>query len=65
VQAVKSDQRTVREWEGFFRDEGGLSRKESKIAASVVSKALSQRDVEAEQVDLTNSLNNLISTMKE
>ena len=65
VQAVKSDQRTIREWEGFFRDEGGLSRKESKIAASVVSKALSQRDVEAEQVDLKNSLNNLISTIKE
>ena len=65
VQAVKSEQRTIREWEGFLRDEGGLSRSESKIAASAVSKALSQREVDTEQVDLVKNLNNLISTIKE
>ena len=64
ISAVKSDERTVREWEGFFRDESGLSRKESKNAASAVYKALSQRDVGEEQSAI-NAIKNLTSIIKE
>ena len=64
ISAVKSDERTVREWEGFFRDESGLSRKESKMAASAVYKALSQRDVGEEQSAI-NAIKNLTSIIKE
>tara|TARA_R100001443_G_C3357924_1_gene178403 strand:- start:1152 stop:1967 length:816 start_codon:yes stop_codon:yes gene_type:complete len=64
ISAVKSDERTVRDWEGFFRDESGLSRKESKMAASAVYKALSQRDVGEEQSAI-NAIKNLTSIIKE
>ena len=64
ISAVKSNDRTIRDWEGFFRDESGLSRNESKMAASAVHKALSQRDVGEEQSAI-NAIKNLTSIIKE
>ena len=64
ISAVKSNERTIRDWEGFFRDESGLSRNESKMAASAVHKALSQRDVGEEQ-NAINAIKNLTSIIKE
>ena len=64
VSAVKAEDRTIREWEGFFRDEGGLSRSESKVAASAVSKALDQREVGDEQSEVMSSIAKLTTILK-
>ncbi len=64
ISAVKSEARTVREWETFFRDEGGLSRTESKVAAGAVTKALDQREVGVEQTDVIDSITKLTSILK-
>lgn len=64
VSMVKGEVRSVREWEGFFRDEGGLSRSESKVAANAVSKALDQREVGHEQGAVMNSITNLTNILK-
>ena len=64
VNAVKGEARSVREWEGFFRDEGGLSRSESKVAATAVSKALDQREVGDEQKDVIDSMTKLTKILK-
>ncbi|MEK9767832.1 MAG: HK97 family phage prohead protease [Betaproteobacteria bacterium] len=42
IRSVKSDDWTIRDWEQLFRDETNLSRSESKVAASAVTKALNQ-----------------------
>lgn len=62
ISAVKGNSRTIREWETHFRDEGGLSRSESKQAASAVYKALSQRDVDATHnaIDAIKELTSII-----
>ena len=62
ISAVKGNSRTIREWERHFRDEGGLSRSESKQAASAVYKALSQRDVDATHnaIDAIKQLTSII-----
>ena len=49
ISAVKAEDGSVRDWETFLRDEGGLSRSRSKVAANAVSKALDQREVGGEQ----------------
>jgi len=65
VSNVKGEARTVREWESFLRDEGGLSRSESKKAASAVANALDQREVGDEQeTDLVKSLAKLQSVLQ-
>ena len=64
ISAVKAEGRSVREWEAFFRDEGGLSRTESKVAAGAVAKALDQREVGGEQTDVINSITKLTSILK-
>ena len=64
IQAVKGEGKTVREWEGFLRDEGGLSRSESKVAANAVIKALDQREVDNEQTEAINSIAKLTSILK-
>ena len=64
IQAVKGEGKSVREWESFFRDEGGLSRSESKVAANAVYKALDQREVDDEQKDVINSIANLTKILK-
>ena len=64
IQAVKGEGKSVREWESFFRDEGGLSRSESKVAANAVHKALDQREVDDEQKDVINSIANLTKILK-
>jgi len=62
--SVKSD-RTIREWETFLREEGGLSRSESKMGANALTKALNQREVGDEQKnDLVASLRNLTQIIK-
>ena len=63
ISAVKSDGRTVREWEGFFRDEGDLSRSDAKIAAKAVSDALSRRDDESE-ADLINAIKQVTTILE-
>ena len=66
VEAVKGTDRSVREWETFFRDEGNLSRNEAKAAASAVSKALEQRDAVKEEtpkvLEALTSLTNILKT---
>ena len=64
ISAVKAEARSVREWETFLRDEGGLSRTESKVAAGAVTKALDQREVGGEQTDVINSITKLTSILK-
>ncbi len=62
IQAVKSDM-TVREWEKKLRDVGDLSHSESKVAASAVHKALSQREV-GKDADLLSKINAFTQTLK-
>lgn len=64
ISAVKAEDRTVRDWEAFLRDEGGLSRSESKVAASAVSKALDQREVGDEQNQVIDSIAKLTTILK-
>ena len=64
VNAVKAEERTVRDWEAFLRDEGGLSRSESKVAASAVTKALDQREVGDEQSEVMKSIAKLTTILK-
>jgi hypothetical protein len=47
---------TVREWEHKLREVGDLSHSESKVAASAVHKALSQREVDKD-ADLLSIIN--------
>ena len=62
--SVKSD-KTIREWETFLREEGGLSRSESKMGANALTKALNQREVGDEQKNnLVASLRNLTQIIK-
>lgn len=63
VQAVKSD-RTVREWEQFLRDEGGLSRSEAKAGAAALTKTLDQRDVGEESSKLVEAMSALTKILK-
>jgi HK97 family phage prohead protease len=64
VQAVKGEQRTVREWEETMRDACGLSRSESKAAANAVFKALDQREVGDEQKEVIDSMAKLTKILK-
>jgi len=65
VASVKAAERSVRDWEAFLRDEGGLSRSEAKVAANVVAKALDQREVGDEQdTALLSSIANLTNILK-
>ena len=64
ISAVKAEERSVRDWETFLRDEGGLSRSESKVAASAVCKALDQREVGDEQQGVMDSITNLTNILK-
>jgi HK97 family phage prohead protease len=64
ISAVKAEERSVRDWETFLRDEGGLSRSESKVAASAVSNALDQREVGDEQKGVMDSIANLTNILK-
>lgn len=63
VQAVKSD-RTIREWESFLRDEGGLSRNEAKAGAAALTKTLDQRDVGEESSKLVEAMSALTKILK-
>lgn len=63
ISAVKSDGRTVREWEGFFRDEGDLSRSDAKMAAKAVSDALGRRDDES-QADLIDAIKQVTNILE-
>ena len=64
INSVKGEGRSVREWEGFFRDEGGLSRSESKVAANAVSHALDQREVGDGQKEVIDSMAKLTKILK-
>ena len=60
IQAVKGADRTIRDWEKFLRDEGGLSRSEAKIASKAVCSSLTEQwDVDSE------GSKSLVSSMKE
>lgn len=61
VRMVKAE--NVREWETFLREEGGLSRSESKVAASAVQKALDQREVGDGNNELISAINNLTNIL--
>lgn len=63
VQAVKSD-RTIREWESFLRDEGGLSRNEAKAGAAALTKTLDQRDVGEESSKLVEAMSAFTQILK-
>ncbi len=65
VASVKAAERSVRDWETFLRDEGGLSRSEAKVAANAVTKSLDQREVGNEQEPaLLSSIANLTNILK-
>lgn len=64
IRSVKSEDRTVREWESFLREEGGLSRTESKVAAGAVAKALDQREVGDEQKGVMDSITKLTNILR-
>lgn len=64
IQAVKGEQRSVRDWEAFLRDEGELSRSEAKVAANAVVKALDQREVGDEQKEVIDSMAKLTKILK-
>ena len=65
VASVKGAERTVRDWEGFLRDEGGLTRSEAKVAANAVTKALDQREVGDEQeAAVLSGIANLTNILK-
>ena len=62
--SVKSD-RTIREWETFLREEGGLSRSESKMGANALTKALNQREVgDSQNNEIVAKLRNLTEIIK-
>ena len=52
IQAVKGIDRTIRDWEKFLREEGNLTRSESKIVAKAVNNSLKN------QWDVDNDDNN-------
>ena len=65
VQMVKGEEKTVREWEEVMRDAGGLSRNEAKVAATAVTKALSNRDdCSGKEPEVLSSLQNLTNILK-
>ena len=65
VQMVKGEERTVREWEEIMRDAGSLSRNEAKVAATAVTKALSNRDdCSEEKPEIMSSIQNLTNILK-
>jgi uncharacterized protein len=65
VQAVKGTERTVREWEEVMRDAGNLSRNEAKVAATAVTKALSNRDdCSDNKPEVMSSIENLTNILK-
>lgn len=63
--SVKNN-RSIREWEQFLRDAGQLSIRESKVAASAVTKALEQRDVASTEmpIELVSELKRLTEILK-
>ena len=64
VRAVKGEQLTVRDWEEILRDAGALSRNEAKVAASAVTKALTNlRDAEEEKPELVDAIKRLTSIL--
>lgn len=64
VSAVKSEDRTVRDWEEILRDAGELSRSEAKVAASAIYKALNQRDAGDGQEEVIQRMKNLETLFK-
>tara|TARA_R110000744_G_scaffold49636_3_gene107802 strand:+ start:1078 stop:1818 length:741 start_codon:yes stop_codon:yes gene_type:complete len=66
VSAVKGADMTIREWEYFLRDEGSLSRSESKACAKALVDTLTkQRDVgQSKNQMLVESIKNLTSLIK-
>lgn len=64
VQAVKGADMTIRDWENLLREEGGLSRSESKVAASAVTKALDTlRDAEEGQPEMLDAIKRLTNIL--
>ena len=64
VTSVKGE-RTIREWETFLREEGGLSRSESKMGANALTKALNQREVgDSQNNEIVAKLRNLTEIIK-
>jgi HK97 family phage prohead protease len=63
IQAVKGIDRTIRDWEKFLREEGNLTRSESKIVAKAVNNSLkNQWDVDSEDnKPLVSSIRDLIN----
>jgi len=67
INQVKGADRTIREWEDELRDAFDLSRKEAKVAASAVCKALAplrEADRADEPEELVSSLNSLLNVIQ-
>ena len=65
VEMVKGEDKTVREWEEIMRDAGSLSRNEAKVAATAVTKALSNRDdCSDHKPEVISSIENLTNILK-
>ena len=62
VRQIKGEEISIREWENGMRDAFNLSRSESKIAATAVNQAFSQRDVDA-NADMVAAIKQLTLTI--
>lgn len=56
VRSVKSEERTIREWESGLRDAFNLSRSEAKVAAKAVHETFGQRDADVATVTAVRTL---------
>lgn len=65
VAQVKGAAKSVREWEEFLRDAGGLSRSEAKVGATALTKALDLRDAgDNETPELLDAIKHLTNILK-
>jgi len=65
VSAVKGEDWTIREWEGFLRDEGNLSRSESKACAkAIITTITQQRDAGGSDTEIVSLLGGLASIIQ-
>jgi len=66
VMSVKACDRTIREWETFLREEGELSRSDSKVCAKALVNSLTKHrdDGQTEISDAVNILRNLTVNIK-
>ena len=66
ITSVKANDRTIRDWEKFLREEGNLTRSQSKIASKAVYSSLVEHwdDGKQDNSGLITSMNDVIKILK-